>query len=289
MKKYLLISLATVILPIVVFAYTSPGKPQGFVSDFAGILSTSDVASLNSKLSALKDSTSVEIAIVTVPTIGDETIETYAVKLFEEWGIGVKGQDNGLLILVAPNDRVARIETGYGMEGIIPDIIANNIIQNEMLPSFRAGNYPEGITKATDAVIGIINKTVDPSIYSNSKTKSNSGIGFEAIIFFVFLVINVFGHALSKTKSWWLGGVIGAVIGVIVSLFVGFLFYGLGAIIILAIAGLIFDFIVSKIGPKGPGGHGGFWIGGSGHGGGGGGFGGFGGGMSGGGGASGRW
>jgi uncharacterized protein len=288
MKKLFPIFLSVLLLPLIVSAYTSPGKPQGFVSDFAGIISSSDVPIMESQLKTLSDTTGIEIAVVTVNSLYGDEIETYAVKLFQEWRIGDKDVDNGLLVIVAPNEREARIEVGYGLEGTVTDIQANNIVEQVMLPNFRADNYSKGIKDSVDVLVGIINKTVDPSIYSEPKKGSDSNINFEIIIFLLFVFINIFGHALSKTKSWWLGGVIGAVIGVIVSIFVGFLFYGLGVIIVLTILGLIFDFVVSKAGPKGPGGHGGFWFGGGGHGGGGG-FGGFGGGMSGGGGASGRW
>lgn len=288
MKKYIPIIFSLVILPIIAFAYTSPGKPQGFVSDYAKVISSTAVSSIENQLQSLKNLTGVEVAVVTIPSLQNETIETYAEKLFREWGIGTKGKDNGLLVLVAPNDRVVKIEVGYGLEGVIPDSIADGIIRKEMLPQFKLGDYSTGISSAVNAIVGIINNTTDKSIYSDVPKKSGSGVNIEFVIFFLFIVANILAQYLSKTKSWWLGGLIGAGIGLIISLFIGFLFYGLGAIILLAIVGLIFDYFVSKIGPRGPGGHGGIWFGGGGHGSSGG-FGGFGGGMSGGGGASGRW
>lgn len=288
MKKYIPIIFSLVILPIIAFAYTSPGKPQGFVSDYAKVISSTAVSSIENQLQSLKNLTGVEVAVVTIPSLQNETIETYAEKLFREWGIGTKGKDNGLLILVAPNDRMVKIEVGYGLEGVIPDSIADGIIRKEMLPQFKLGDYSMGISSAVNVIVGIINNTTDKSIYSDVPKKSGSGVNIEFVIFFLFIVANILAQYLSKTKSWWLGGLIGAGIGVVVSLFIGFLFYGLGAIILLAIIGLIFDYFVSKIGPRGPGGHGGIWFGGGGHGSSGG-FGGFGGGMSGGGGASGRW
>ncbi len=288
MKKYIPIIFSLVILPIIAFAYTSPGKPQGFVSDYAKVISSTAVSSIENQLQSLKNLTGVEVAVVTIPSLQNETIETYAEKLFREWGIGTKGKDNGLLILVAPNDRMVKIEVGYGLEGVIPDSIADGIIRKEMLPQFKLGDYSMGISSAVNVIVGIINNTTDKSIYSLDPKKSGSGVNIEFVIFFLFIVANILAQYLSKTKSWWLGGLIGAGIGLIISLFIGFLFYGLGAIILLAIVGLIFDYFVSKIGPRGPGGHGGIWFGGGGHGSSGG-FGGFGGGMSGGGGASGRW
>jgi uncharacterized protein len=288
MKKYIPIIFSLVILPIIAFAYTSPGKPQGFVSDYAKVISSTAVSSIENQLQSLKNLTGVEVAVVTIPSLQNETIETYAEKLFREWGIGTKGKDNGLLILVAPNDRMVKIEVGYGLEGVIPDSIADGIIRKEMLPQFKLGDYSMGISSAVNVIVGIINNTTDKSIYSLDPKKSGSGVNIEFVIFFLFIVANILAQYLSKTKSWWLGGLIGAGIGLIISLFIGFLFYGIGAIIFLSIVGLIFDYFVSKIGPRGPGGHGGIWFGGGGHGSSGG-FGGFGGGMSGGGGASGRW
>lgn len=291
MKSIFAIIVFVILLPFVVLAYTSPGQPQGFVSDFANVIESSTKQNIENKLVELESSQTVEIAVVTISSLGDENIETFAVKLFEDWGIGKKGTDNGILILVAPNDRVARIEVGYGMEGVITDLIANQIVQKVMIPEFKNGNYSQGIEKAVDSLIGIINKTVDPSIFTTSNQSKSSvfdDINNEFILFFVFMLISIFSRIFSKTKSWWLGGLVGASIGVVISLFIGFIYSGLISIVVLALLGLLFDFIVSKGGPKGGSG---FWFGSGGMGGGhgGGGFGGFGGGFSGGGGASGRW
>jgi uncharacterized protein len=283
-----------ILLPFVAFAYTSPGKPQGFVSDFANIIDSSTEASLQNKLQALRDANTVEIAVVTISTLGDESIETFAVKLFEEWGIGKKGSDNGILLLVAPNEKEVRIEVGYGMEPIITDLLANNIVQKTIIPEFKKGDYSAGIAGGVDALVGIINNTVDPSEFAGtnqSKFGALDNINPEFIFFLVFIFISVFSRILSKSKSWWAGGLIGAGIGVVVSLFLDFVAVRVIVIVMLTVLGLIFDFVVSKNGP-GKGGPGGFWFGSGGMGGGhsgGGGFGGFGGGFSGGGGASGRW
>lgn len=287
---------------MIAFAYTSPGKPSGFVNDFAGIISAGDRQAMESQLSAFEKTGAAQIAVVTIPALGDETIETYAVKLFEEWKIGVQGKDNGLLILVAPNERQARIEVGYGLEGAVTDIQSGNIINKVMIPAFKAGDYSGGIKKAVDAVIGVISGSPEAALYSepqNGDQMSRTKIDFAPVLFFAFIILSILGRFLGKTKSWWLGGVIGAGIGAIVGLIWGFLYYGIGSMIILGILGLIFDYIVSKNGPGdgkgGLGGLGGFFLGSmmgggrDGGGFGGGGFGGFGGGISGGGGASGRW
>ena len=291
MKKTLLLIGVIVTFPVCLFAYTSPGKPQGFVSDFAHIMSATDIQAMNVQLQALQNSSGAQVAVVTIQALGNETIETYATKLFQEWGIGTKGKDNGLLILVAPNDRVARIEVGYGLEGAVTDIQAGNIVDKTMIPIFKGGDYSTGIKDGVDAVTLLIQGSPEAQQYYTSPAQNNSGthVNIAGIFFFFIIVVNALARILGSTKSWWLGGVLGAGAGIIIGLIWGFVFIGFGAIVILTIVGLIFDYIVSK-NPPGSGG-GGFWpiFFGGGRGGFGGGFGGFGGGSSGGGGASGRW
>ncbi len=253
-KNIQLLIVCLVFLPLSVFAYSSPGKPTGYVNDFAKIISASDIQTINGELSALKSSTQIEVAVVTISTFGnDETIETYANKLFQEWGIGVKGKDNGLLILVALNDRQARIEVGYGLEGTITDLQAGNIVNKVMIPALKNGDYSGAIKGAVAAVLSIISNPANAALYSEpnkSNNSSGSKVSFEFIVFILFIVGSVLTRLLSKTKSWWLGGVLGAGIGVIVGLIWGFFFYGIGAIILFSVLGLIFDYFVSKHPPK---------------------------------------
>lgn len=287
MKKIIPILIA-LLLPMTVAAYVSPGKPTGFVNDFAGVLSATEKQNLEVKLQSLRDATSAEVAVATVVSLGDETIETYATKLFAEWGLGGEKKDTGILILVVPTERQMRIEVGYGLEGPVTDLQADTIMRTVMAPAFREGKYGEGIRGAVDALGAIITGSPEAEKYSKPAT-SSSGINMEWGLFLLVILFNVFGRLLGATKSWWLGGVIGAIIGTIIAFFVGFVYTGIVWIIVLTVLGLIFDYFVSKH-PPGSGHDGGFWPmffggGGGGHGG----FGGFGGGMSGGGGASGRW
>lgn len=272
-------------------AYVSPGKPTGYVSDFAGVISTSQKQEIESKLSALEKNTGNEVAVVTVKSLGGDTVENFALKLFQEWGIGSKKNNNGVLILVAPTEREVRIEVGYGLEGAITDLQSGNIIRQVMIPAFKTGDYGAGISRAADAVTAIIMDSPEAARYLESAPRADSIFAtiennLASVIFVFIIVLNIFGRLLRKSKSWWLGGVIGGVIGYIVGLFWG----GLVTMVILIALGLIYDYIVSKHG-GGPGTHLPFWMGGTGGQGlsGGGGFGGFGGGLSGGGGASGRW
>ena len=288
LKVIILLTLFGVITLPTVFAYKSPGKPTGLVNDFAKILTTDQKEGLENSLSSFKNSTQIEIAVVTIPSLGGDTIEGFAESLFQEWGIGQKDKDNGLLILVAPNDHEVRIEVGYGLEGTITDLQSGNIIRKVLVPAFGKGDYYTGISGAVDAVVAIINNSPEASQYSgdNSKEFLSTKQDYESFIYFVFVIVGILGALFSYTKSWWLGGVVGAGAGVIVGIIWGFVYTGIIAIVLLAIVGLIIDYFASN---NGPGKRGGFWFGPGGFGGGGGGFGGFGGGMSGGGGASGRW
>lgn len=282
MKRVGFIATLIFLLPFVIYGYTSPGKPQGFVNDFASILSTQEKSSLELKLSDFKKQTSIEIAVVTIPTLGDETIETYAVKLFEEWGIGDKEKDNGTLFLIAPTERKVRIEVGYGLEGVLTDAQSYGIIQKIIIPEFKSGNMQAGILKGSDAIISVVKSEADYSAVDNNDTKSYSKI-FEFAVFIFFILISL----LASTKSWWLGGVLGGIAGIIIGIFQGVV-VGAIATIVLILLGLLIDYILSKFGGGKGGGFFPIFFGGGGHGGGSS-FGGFGGGSSGGGGSSRSW
>ncbi len=270
-------------------AYVSPGKPTGFVNDFANVLDSNSKIFLNQELQNFSASTTNEITVVTIPTFGtDETIETYSTKLFEEWKIGKDKKDNGILFLIAVNDHKARIEVGYGLEGALPDSVANRILQDDVFPSFKNNDYVSGIKNGVEK---IIEATKGEYVASNNNVPNTASKvrEYENVIKAVVLLFFFLGGFLAQSKSWWQGGVFGGVVGLILGfIFASGLFIFI-YIVIAVIIGLIFDFIVSKIGPGGTRGgfYGGFGAGG--FSGGGGGFGGFGGGRSGGGGASGGW
>ncbi len=264
-------------------AYYDLGTPEGFVSDYANILSDAEEDNLESKLRDFEAGTKNEIAVVTIPSLQGDTVEGFAVKLFEEWGIGKKGNDNGVLLLIALEDRTMRIEVGYGLEGDLTDAESSWII-NDMKPVFRDGAYVQGINTAVDSIIfatkGEYVSTTTPGVVEDT------GKG-ELPPELPFIVFGILIYILSRTKSFWLGGVIGTIAGLALGFFItnsiGFLSFILS--IIFGVIGLIVDIIVSRGGGGGSGFGGGFGRSGSS----GGGFGGFGGGRSGGGGSSGRW
>ena len=119
----------------------------GRVNDNARILSEATRNSLSEKLKEHEIRTTNQVVILTVPSLEGESIEDYAYKVFNEWKLGQKDKDNGILIVVVPDERRMRIEVGYGLEGTLPDILAGRIIQNIMAPRFRDGDFDTGITE----------------------------------------------------------------------------------------------------------------------------------------------
>ncbi len=128
----------------------------GRVTDNAELLSETSHQSLTDSLKQHEDRTSNQIAVLTVPTINGENIEDYAVEVFEAWQLGTKEGDNGVLIVVIPNDRRMRIEVGYGLEATLTDAMAGRIIQYAMTPRFKEGDYEGGITEGVRAVIDVL-------------------------------------------------------------------------------------------------------------------------------------
>ncbi len=137
---------------------------SGRVVDDAEILSAQTRSALTEKLKAHEDRTGDQIAVLTVRTLSGESIEGYATRVFESWKLGKKGKDNGVLLIVAPQDRRMRIEVGYGLEGTLTDLQAGRIIRNVMAPRFKAGDYNGGVTAGVDAILGLLEKGEAPPV-----------------------------------------------------------------------------------------------------------------------------
>ncbi|KKP37329.1 MAG: hypothetical protein UR27_C0007G0078 [Candidatus Peregrinibacteria bacterium GW2011_GWA2_33_10] len=265
-------------------AYYSLGNPGGFVNDYTNTLNQEQKTQLEQKLTNFEKETSNEISVVIIESLKEDTIENFAAELFEDWGIGKKDINNGILLLIAKQEREMKIEIGYGLEGALTDAQSYWIQEEILIPAFKSNDFHKGINEATDKIIAATKGEYVPSL-----DKPNTSV-WEGALWFIFFGIMWLSAILARSKSWWLGGVIGGIIGIIITLIKGFFFIGILSIIFLIPAGLLFDYIVSKNYNAGKAkGHIPWWVGGSGRSGGGGGFGGFGGGMSGGAGSSGRW
>jgi uncharacterized protein len=250
-----------------VFSQDFPERtsPPRLVNDFAGMLRQDQVQNLEQKLVAFNDSTSTQIAIVIVSSLHGYDKAEYAQQLGEKWGVGQKGKNNGILILIKSKGEDARgdvyIATGYGAEGAVPDLVCGEIIDKEILPSFRNNKFYEGLDKATNTLMSLIKGEYSAEEYGR-RTPKNNHKGFPiGAIFIIFIIIAMIsrGSGGSNNKH-------------------------------LSTGGLPFWMLLGMMNSgRGSGGSWGGFSGGGSSGGGGGGFGGFGGGSFGGGGAGGSW
>lgn len=301
MKKIALICAVFFSLTLGAFAYTSPGAPTGYVNDYTGTLSTSVKQSLEAELQLFAASTTNEIAVVIISSLEGDSVENYAVKLFEEWKIGNAKNDNGVLLLIAKNDHKLRIEVGYGLEGVLPDILAKDIIDTKITSAFKQGDYDKGTIEGAHAIMQTTQGEYTASATHTSNNSFFEDAPIEFILMILVFIIQFLSSIFARSKSWWAGGVVGGVLGGamayngVFSLFGNSLIAGSVFTFILVLLGLLFDYIVStgyknavNSGSSIPwwSGGGGF---GSGHSSSRSSFGGFGGGSSGGGGASGSW
>ena len=239
-------------------------KVDKYVNDYANIIDDNKEAELNNILYKYFASTTNQIVVVTVNDIDGDYIESYSIKLAEKIKAGGEKNDNGVLLLVAKDDRKMRIEVGYGLEPVLTDGESSYIINNILKPEFKNNNYTSGIENGVTEIIKVLDNSSDVnySNYANESSDSDSKSGVSNIFykflshipiefFFVLFFFGVsafqwFVSVLGRTKSWWLGGVVGGVFAaVIVAIFgVAILSMIIGSVIILF--GFIFDYFISK-------------------------------------------
>lgn len=257
--KQLIIAFLFTLISTLGFAQEFPPKPDKLVNDYTGTLTASQIQQLEQKLVAFDDSTSSQIAIAIIKSVGDYDIGEYALELGRKWGVGGKGKNNGIIIVAALGDRKISIQTGYGLEGALPDLYVRRIIDNDIKPYFKTGDYYTGLQSGTDAII-----RYTKGEYKNDKPKVAQSQGGASGIIIIIIIVIVVIVILKKGGGGSGGG--GQVIGS------------------RGVADALFWSMLLG-GGRGSGGSG-F---GGGSSGGGGGFGGFGGGSFGGGGSSGSW
>jgi uncharacterized protein len=152
-------TLATLVL-VLVFRAGAWGAEipflSGRVNDQAGVLSPETVRDLGALLKAHEDSTSNQVVVLTIPNLEGEVLEEYSLRVAEAWKLGQKGRDNGVLLLVARDDRKVRIEVGSGLEGVLPDILCGRIIRDNIIPHFRKNDYDGGIRAGVEAILAVI-------------------------------------------------------------------------------------------------------------------------------------
>ena len=300
MRRFATRVLLALLLPCLPFAAAAQQRAaipdfESPVVDTTGTLDAASKQQLEQQALALQQRKGSQLQVLVIPSTRPETIEQYAVRAFESFKLGRKGLDDGLLLVVAKDDRKVRIEVGYGLEGAIPDITAGRVIQEYMVPKFRQGDYAGGIVDATAQLVKLIDGEPLPEPVADNPTGPDRGgewlFALVAAFFVASFLRSIFGGLPAGVRALLCGGGAG-----IAALFLSSLLFvgGFGALI---------GFIVGIVSGGGGGryarhrdwggfGGGGGWSGGRGGGWGGGSSGGGwsgGGGMSGGGGASGGW
>lgn len=284
-----------VALRVTTHALDIPPPPnQTAIADQAGIIDDAAEAALSQKLTDYKAKTGNEIAVLTIQSLEGEDDFDYSYRVAQSWGVGSKQANNGALLFVAVRDRKVRLQVGRGLEPYLTDLQSSLIIREKITPQFKQGNYTAGITSGVDSMIAVIG---GERLSESRPPKKISGGAIEMLIYLGFFVVAYLGSFLARSKSWWAGGVIGAVPGALLffsaSVVLASAVFSLGLVL-----GLVLDYVLSKnyrdraasgddTGFWGSGG--GFFGGSGGFGSSGGGFGGFGGGGFGGGGAGGSW
>ena len=190
-------------------------KLTGFVNDRADMISPDVELKLENFLREFERSDSTQIAILTIPSLEGEALEEYSLRVAETWGLGRKGKDNGILLLVSRDDHKIRIEVGYGLEGKLTDLMAGRIVDNEITPYFRKGNFDAGIIAGISALGSAVRGEYKGDGSGTSSGKRRSPWGMLALLLFLgpsllrFTALGHRGRGYRRSGMFWIGGPFG--------------------------------------------------------------------------------
>jgi len=205
-------------------------SPRGYINDFANLIEDEDAQKLNALAAALEQKTTAQLAVVTLKTTEPYEIQDYSVRLFEQWKIGQAGKDNGILLLVAIDDKKVWITPGYGLEGAIPDAEASKVYRNIIVPYFKKGEFSKGIVAGSIALVDLAAKEYNVTLealpdltktYVEPVERSGPASFFEGLftlLFFIFFFgfrmglfgFLLFGRGRRRGGYWYGGGLTGA-------------------------------------------------------------------------------
>lgn len=181
--------IAVLVTAMVAFGLELPDKPTTRVNDYAGLLDAATRQALEAELAQFETRTSNQIVVATFPSLEEESLEDYTVRLFDKWNLGQQGRNNGALLVVFLADKKIRIEVGYGLEGVLTDALSSRIIRNEMAPAFLAGNPAQGIIQGVRAIEQATQgeyKGVDRPV-----ARRKEPLGIVPIVLFIIIMIVV--------------------------------------------------------------------------------------------------
>ena len=187
-------------------------KLAGYVNDQADMISSGLELKIENYLREFERSDSTQVAILTIPSLEGEAVEEYAIRVAESWALGQKGKDNGVLLLVARDDRKIRIEVGYGLEGRLTDLLAGRIVDNEISPYFRQGNFEGGIIAGINGITSAVRGEYKGDGRTATTKKKRSPWGLLALLFFLgpsllrFSALGYRGRGHRRSGMFWIGG-----------------------------------------------------------------------------------
>jgi uncharacterized protein len=186
-------------------------KPAGAVNDFAGVIPAQYAGPMENLAREVLEKTGTAIVVATVKTVGDNDPNDYANRLYQAWGIGKKGEDKGILIFLAVKERRVRIETGYGVEGILPDGLAGEILDRHAIPAFKAGDYGKGFSDTLAAVSAVVAKAAgatltgaQPPPQQQRQVRTEKGIGIGQILLLILAAFFLLGTRQGRAMLPWL-------------------------------------------------------------------------------------
>lgn len=228
-------------VPIKAVALQVP-ELKGRVSDYADMISASTEDQIKALLADLERTDSTQIAVLTIDSLKGDSLEDFSIRVAEKWKIGQKGSDNGAILIIVKNDRLIRIEVGYGLEGKLTDLISGRIIRNIITPQFRMGRFDQGISDAVAAMADVVRgeyKAVRPVGRGRDRHEDGAPVALTAIALFFFI------NTLGRIKRS-----LGAAAGAVLAPIAGALFLNMGLLGILGLipVGLIAGYILSVMG-----------------------------------------
>ena len=207
-KHIVLVFLSVLTLSATAQEFPERSNPPKIVNDYANFLSSAEKQSLENKLVQFNRETSTQIALAIVPSLQGYDKASYAYELGEQWGVGQKGKNNGILILVKPKKQNSKgevfIATGYGVEGAVPDAIAKRIVENEIIPYFKQGMYYKGLDEATDRIIELTKGEYTADEYRQA-TSGSAGSAIPVIIIFLIVIIFSIAGRARRARHYSVG------------------------------------------------------------------------------------
>jgi uncharacterized protein len=197
-----------------------PPAPAAYFNDYAGVVSAATADQLNQRLEQFERDSSCQIVVAVFPRMqSDSSIEDYTARVFQAWKVGQKGKDNGAVLFVFIQDRKMFIVTGYGLEGAMPDAICKRIVEDEIKPPFKAGNYEAGLMAGVNAMLAAAKgeyKGPGQTVAEHRRNAKNQGSSLSVIIFFIVILVIIASRARRGVRygrggyyssgGWWGGG-----------------------------------------------------------------------------------